>query len=152
MSFNLANLASDLVSVAKSVENAASQAQQIYSYAGKVVAAAETAYAGQTGAGATKKAAVLAAAEAFATSLGANWSLISSALSAWIDVLIAAWNAAADIAGAPTVNQAAVDTTVQSVETVASVVVGAGATIAEIAPGVTGASTVTAASSVSSGL
>jgi hypothetical protein len=131
MSFNLANLASDLVTVVTKVETAVTDAKQIYTYASKVVTAAEAAYEGQVNAGATKKASVMAATAAFATSLGANWSLLESAVSAWIDVLIAAYNAAADVIGTPQVNQAAVDTAVAAGESVSTPVVETASEVAQ---------------------
>jgi hypothetical protein len=128
--FNLANFASALVTVAQKAETAVADAKLVYTYAANVIHAAETAYAGQTNAGATKKAAVLAAAEAFATSLGANWSLLEAGLSAWIDVVIAGYNAAAVVIGKPQVNQSVVDATVATGEAAATVVVNTAASVA----------------------
>jgi len=132
--FNLANFASALVTVAQKAETAVADAKLVYSYAANVIHAAETAYAGQTSAGSTKKAAVLAAAEAFATSLGANWTLLEAGLSAWIDVVIAGYNAAAVVMGTPQVNQAAVDKAVNTGAAAATVVVN---TAAQLAGGTT---------------
>ena len=128
--FNLANFASALVTVAQKTETAVADAKLVYSYAANVIHAAETAYAGQTNAGATKKAAVLAATEAFATSLGANWTLLETGISAWIDVVIAGYNAAAVVMGTPQVNQAKVDAAMQTVNSVATPVVNTAASLA----------------------
>lgn len=128
--FNLANFATALVTVAQKAETAVANAKLVYTYAANVIHAAETAYAGQESAGATKKAAVLAAAEAFAASLGANWSLLEAGLSAWIDVVIAGYNAAAVVMGTPQVNQASVDATVATGEAAATVVVQTAASVA----------------------
>lgn len=128
--FNLANFASALVTVAQKAETAVTDAKLVYTYAANVIHAAETAYDGQANAGATKKAAVLASAEAFATALGANWSLLESGLSAWIDVVIAGYNAAAVVMGTPQVNQAAVDAVVATGEGVATAVVQTAAAVA----------------------
>lgn len=125
--FNLASFASALVTVAQKAETAVADAKLVYSYAANVIHAAETAYAGQTNAGSTKKAAVLAATEAFATSLGANWPLLETGLAAWIDVVIAGYNAAAIVMGTPQVNQAKVDAAVQTGAAAATVVVNTAA-------------------------
>ena len=129
--FNLANFASALVTVAQKAETAVADAKLVYQYAANVIHAAETAYDGQTNAGSTKKTAVLAAAEAFATSLGANWSLLEAGLSAWIDVVIAGYNAAAVVMGTPSVNQATVDAAMTVGEGVATAVVTTAAQVAQ---------------------
>lgn len=72
-------------------------AETIYQYGASMIVAAEAAYSAQSGAGATKKAAVLAAVQAVVTALGEDWSKLSAQLSSWIDMVISAWKEASSI-------------------------------------------------------
>ncbi|WP_347558595.1 hypothetical protein [Robbsia sp. KACC 23696] len=101
MSFSLSTMAAAIASISTIATSAVTLAsttvtvaETIYKYGAEMITAAESAYDAQTGAGASKKAAVMAALQAFVTALGEDWSKMASELSSWIDMVIAAWKSA----------------------------------------------------------
>lgn len=72
----------------------AGSTRKLYDYAADLIVAAETSYSTALNTGATKKAAVMAAVKAAAEQLGIEWAAIEAEMSAWIDYVKAAYNAA----------------------------------------------------------
>lgn len=107
VSISLASIANALTVVAAALPSAITAAEDIYKFGATMIVDAETAYSTTTGTGATKKAAVLAAVEAFVVALGQDFSKIEADLSAWIDMVLSAYNkAAAALTTASTVSTA----------------------------------------------
>lgn len=104
MSFSLSTIASALSVVAGAVQ----ASEVIYKAGAELIQVAEDAYASATGAGSTKKAAVLKALEAFCVSIGEQWDSLKDELSSWIDMVVQSWNKLKALAtGASTVDTAA---------------------------------------------
>lgn len=95
MAITLSSLAlamGEVNTVIAGVESTISVSKKLYEAVSEIIEDVETAYKDQTGAGSTKKAAVLAAAKVLADALGEDWSTISSMVSAWIDSVISTYN------------------------------------------------------------
>lgn len=93
--FSLSSIANALIVVADALPAAVTAASDIYKFGAAMIVAAENAYSSTTGSGATKKAAVMASIQAFVEALGQNFSAIEKQISAWIDMVIAAYRSAA---------------------------------------------------------
>lgn len=91
MSFSLSGLASALATAVSTAEATVTVAEDVYTFGATMIDAAESAYSSTSGSGATKKAAVMAALAAFVAALGQDFSKIEAELSAWIDMVIAAY-------------------------------------------------------------
>lgn len=99
MALTLSAIATALTAVSSAVK----ASEVIYTAGAQLIQVAETAYASASSAGATKKAAVLAALEALAKDLGTEWSTISAEVSSWIDMVIQTWNVVKNIGATPVV-------------------------------------------------
>ena len=85
---SIATVANALASIVSVVE----ATQKLYAYGADLMEATEKAYSGVSGAGGTKKAAVIAALKAFAETIGAQWGVVEAQVSAWIDTVKSAYN------------------------------------------------------------
>lgn len=97
MSLTLSTIAAamaDAQTVATAVTTVITTGKTIYEYVSELMEDVQAAYEGQTDAGETKKAAVLAAAKVVIESLGEDWDSISDKISAFIDSVKAAYNKA----------------------------------------------------------
>ncbi|MBZ6397049.1 MULTISPECIES: hypothetical protein [Pantoea] len=88
MSFSLSAIATALSVVAGAVQ----ATEIIYKAGAELIVVAENAYSASVGSGATKKAAVLQALQAFCVSVGQNWALLKDELSSWVDMVVQSWN------------------------------------------------------------
>jgi len=91
MSISLTTIAADISAAYAVVEDLADAYSKLSPYISKLMALAETTYAAQTSAGASKLGAVLATIKAIAAQLGVDWS---AGLEAAITAVIAAAKAA----------------------------------------------------------
>jgi len=87
----------NLASVAAGVETVITDAKAIYDVVAKQVTIAEQAFAGVSGAGATKKAMVMAAISVAVANLGQAWSAVQNLISAFIDAAINLYNSAMSV-------------------------------------------------------
>lgn len=102
MKLNLSDLAGAMASAASAVQNTTVVAAQLYSFGAQMIANVERAYSA-AGAGAHKRAAVLAAVNALEKALAAGTpgdsESIMSEFAPWLDTVIGAYNAANDVLG-----------------------------------------------------
>lgn len=109
--FDISTLANAMSKAAAAVQNTHTLAQRLYSFGAQMIATAEKAYAAN-GAGAHKKAAVIAAVQSLAGAFETDYATIAPEFEAWLETVIGAYNAAAPLLNAPT----APANTVQKVE------------------------------------
>lgn len=103
MTFNLASFANAMAAAVPTITSIGADTGVIHNFVAGVISATEQAYAA-AGAGAHKKAAVLAAAETFVTSIGHEWSTVAPHVDSFIEVAVGAYNlAAALVPGLPAV-------------------------------------------------
>ena len=107
MNFNLSNFANAMAAAVPTITAVGADTGVIHSFVAGVIASTEQAYAA-AGAGAHRKAAVLAAAETFVTSIGHEWSTVAPHVDSFIEVAVGAYNLAATLVpGLPAVPAAA---------------------------------------------
>lgn len=94
MTLSILTLANSMASAVPNIEAVAEDTTLIHQFVAGVIASTEQAYAA-AGAGAHKKAAVLAAASAFVTSIGHEWSTVAPHIDSFIEVAVGAYNLAA---------------------------------------------------------
>lgn len=96
MNFNLSSFANAMAAAVPTISAVGVDTGVIHSFVAGVIASTEQAYAA-AGAGAHKKAAVLAAAETFVTSIGHEWSTVAPHVDSFIEVAVGAYNLAATL-------------------------------------------------------
>lgn len=117
MNFNLSSFANAMAAAVPTITAVGADTGVIHSFVAGVIASTEQAYAA-AGAGAHKKAAVLAAAETFVTSIGHEWSTVAPHVDSFIEVAVGAYNLAATLVpGMPAVPISAAVSMLGKVET-----------------------------------
>lgn len=96
MNFNLSSFANAMAAAVPTIAAVGTDTGVIHSFVAGVIASTEQAYAA-AGAGAHKKAAVLAAAETFVTSIGHEWSTVAPHVDSFIEVAVGTYNLAATL-------------------------------------------------------
>ena len=116
MNFNLASFANAMAAAVPTIESIGADTGVIHQFVAGVIASTEQAYAA-AGAGAHKKAAVLAAASAFVTSIGHEWSTVAPHVESFVEVAVGAYNLAATLVpGLPAVSMGTATGFVTAVE------------------------------------
>lgn len=82
-----------VATVVQGTETVINGAEQLIAWVKTYMAVVEQAYSTSRGAGAAKLAAVLAAAKAASAQLGVDWDTVKSLVTAWINSVVALWNA-----------------------------------------------------------
>jgi len=82
-----------VATVVQDTETVINGAEQLIAWVKSYMAVVEQAYSTSRGAGATKLAAVLAAAKAAAAQLGIDWDNVKTIVTAWINSAVTLWNA-----------------------------------------------------------
>lgn len=114
--FNLSNFANAMAAAVPTITAVGADTGVIHSFVAGIIASTEQAYAA-AGAGAHKKAAALAAAETFVTSIGHEWATVAPHVESFIEVVVGAYNLAATLVpGLPTEPAAAAVGMVDKVE------------------------------------
>lgn len=96
MTLSILTLANAMAAAIPTIESIGADTGVIHNFVAGVIASTEQAYAA-AGAGAHKKAAVLAAASAFVTSIGHEWSTVAPHIDSFVEVAVGAYNLAATL-------------------------------------------------------